>query len=248
MTGEPRQVDAPALPLRREPRFDATLDTEALLGEIVNRLRRERGLGLGAARARRLCRLHAERGPDRHDRRRRRIGSRRSRTYVYPSLTSRRRRCALLSLNALVTVDGDGAASSSHSRAAAIVIAEPCRPLGRARGAISSLCAERFRRHALSLGRPHQPRARLLGPGAACARSRGPCVRRAMPTCRRRSSAAPIDWRRGAKLRRGDLVFWDGHVGIMTSAQDFLHANAFHMAVVDEPFAEAQASASAAVA
>ena len=34
--GEPRQVGAPSLPLRREPRFDATLDTEALLGETVS--------------------------------------------------------------------------------------------------------------------------------------------------------------------------------------------------------------------
>jgi hypothetical protein len=42
------------------------------------------------------------------------------------------------------------------------------------------------------------------------------------------------------KLRRGDLVFWDGHVGIMTSAKDFLHANAFHMAVEIEPFAAAR--------
>ena len=33
--GELRQVGAPSLPLRREPRFDATLDTEALLGETV---------------------------------------------------------------------------------------------------------------------------------------------------------------------------------------------------------------------
>jgi hypothetical protein len=35
VAGEPRQVSAPSLPLRREPRFDATLDTEALLGETV---------------------------------------------------------------------------------------------------------------------------------------------------------------------------------------------------------------------
>ena len=33
--GEPRQVVAASLPLRREPRFDATLDTEALKGETV---------------------------------------------------------------------------------------------------------------------------------------------------------------------------------------------------------------------
>ena len=48
-----------------------------------------------------------------------------------------------------------------------------------------------------------------------------------------------IDWRKH-KLRRGDLVFWDGHVGIMTSEKDFLHANAFHMAVEVEPFARAR--------
>jgi cell wall-associated NlpC family hydrolase len=42
------------------------------------------------------------------------------------------------------------------------------------------------------------------------------------------------------ELRRGDLVFWEGHVGIMTSPADLLHANAFHMAVATEPFARAQ--------
>jgi cell wall-associated NlpC family hydrolase len=48
-----------------------------------------------------------------------------------------------------------------------------------------------------------------------------------------------IDLSRTA-LRRGDLVFWEGHVGIMTSGKDFLHANAFHMAVAAEPFAQAK--------
>ncbi len=50
----------------------------------------------------------------------------------------------------------------------------------------------------------------------------------------------PIDWQ-GATLARGDLVFWDGHVGIMTSATDLLHANAHHMAVAVEPLAQARA-------
>jgi cell wall-associated NlpC family hydrolase len=36
-------------------------------------------------------------------------------------------------------------------------------------------------------------------------------------------------------LERGDLVFWNGHVGIMTDAFMLLHANAYHMAVVAEP-------------
>ena len=36
-------------------------------------------------------------------------------------------------------------------------------------------------------------------------------------------------------LKRGDLVFWDGHVGIMADAANLLHANGFHMQVVLEP-------------
>jgi cell wall-associated NlpC family hydrolase len=40
-------------------------------------------------------------------------------------------------------------------------------------------------------------------------------------------------------LKRGDLVFWKGHVGILTRGDRLLHANAHHMAVVDEPLAAA---------
>lgn len=36
-------------------------------------------------------------------------------------------------------------------------------------------------------------------------------------------------------LRRGDLVFWKGHVGVMTSPKKLLHANLFHMEVAEEP-------------
>ena len=38
-----------------------------------------------------------------------------------------------------------------------------------------------------------------------------------------------------ADLRRGDLVFWKGHVGIMRDARTLLHANGWHMRVVSEP-------------
>lgn len=36
-------------------------------------------------------------------------------------------------------------------------------------------------------------------------------------------------------LRRGDLIFWKGHVGLMLSEDQFLHANAHHMATAIEP-------------
>jgi cell wall-associated NlpC family hydrolase len=40
-------------------------------------------------------------------------------------------------------------------------------------------------------------------------------------------------------LKRGDLVFWDGHVGIMTDERTLLHANGHHMMVVAEPLKDA---------
>jgi cell wall-associated NlpC family hydrolase len=42
-----------------------------------------------------------------------------------------------------------------------------------------------------------------------------------------------------ARLRRGDLIFWKGHVAIVRDKQSIVHANAFHMAVAIEPIGEA---------
>jgi cell wall-associated NlpC family hydrolase len=40
-------------------------------------------------------------------------------------------------------------------------------------------------------------------------------------------------------LRRGDLMFWTGHVAIIRDRATLLHANAFHMAAAIEPIADA---------
>jgi cell wall-associated NlpC family hydrolase len=37
------------------------------------------------------------------------------------------------------------------------------------------------------------------------------------------------------ELMRGDLIFWKGHIGIMTDPEHMLHANATHMAVTVDP-------------
>lgn len=42
-----------------------------------------------------------------------------------------------------------------------------------------------------------------------------------------------------AELRRGDLIFWKGHVGLMRSPTELLHANGHHLLVASEPLAEA---------
>jgi hypothetical protein len=53
----------------------------------------------------------------------------------------------------------------------------------------------------------------------------------------------PVD---RAQLRRGDLVFWRGHVAMMIDEARILHANAHHMAVRIEPLDEAIARIEAA--
>ncbi|MFW2829626.1 C40 family peptidase [Sphingomonas sp. ID0503] len=52
----------------------------------------------------------------------------------------------------------------------------------------------------------------------------------------RASIGVEID--RDAPLRRGDIVFFPGHVGLMTDESTLLHANAHWMAVVAEPLAD----------
>jgi cell wall-associated NlpC family hydrolase len=39
--------------------------------------------------------------------------------------------------------------------------------------------------------------------------------------------------------KRGDLVFWNGHVGIMLDETRLIHANAYHMQVEVEPLEDA---------
>lgn len=54
-----------------------------------------------------------------------------------------------------------------------------------------------------------------------------------------RDLGAPVSVDAG--LRRGDLVFWKGHVGIMRDAHTLLHANGASMQVTSEPLAQARA-------
>ena len=49
-----------------------------------------------------------------------------------------------------------------------------------------------------------------------------------------------------ASLRRGDLLFWKGHVAIARDTESLIHANAHHMMVAVEPAAEAIARIKAA--
>jgi cell wall-associated NlpC family hydrolase len=49
-----------------------------------------------------------------------------------------------------------------------------------------------------------------------------------------------------SELRRGDLVFWKGHVAIARDREMLIHANAYAMAAAIEPISEALARIAAA--
>ena len=185
--GEPRQVARAVLPLRREPRFDATLDTEALFGETLTVFDESEGWAWVQLDPRRLCRLHAERGAGaQHCRPTHRVSV--LRTYVYPVPDVKSPPLALLSLNARVTVRARTAGSSQLAgrgyrlrracRAASATPAAICR--GR-RGASSArpICGAAAPASAstarASCSSPWRPRAMPA---------------RAMPTCRPTNSAA----------------------------------------------------------
>ncbi len=55
-----------------------------------------------------------------------------------------------------------------------------------------------------------------------------------------------LDQRAATKLKRGDLIFWKGHVAIVRDADTIVHANAYHMATVIEGTREALARIKAA--
>jgi cell wall-associated NlpC family hydrolase len=73
---------------------------------------------------------------------------------------------------------------------------------------------------------------------------RRPCLRDS--DMQQRSIGEPVELHEIDALRRGDLVFWRGHVAIARDAETLVHANAHHMATAVEPTREAVARISAA--
>jgi cell wall-associated NlpC family hydrolase len=235
--GEPRQVVTPSLPLRREPRFDSILETEALKGETVTVFAESEGwawvqidrdLYVGYMPSEGLSASIVE---PTH-----RIAT--LRTYVYPEPDGKSPPLALLSLNALFT------AKAEEDRFLALedggyVFTPQALPVGEAVDDPVTV-AEAF------LGTPYLWGGRT-SIGLDCsglvqlAFEAGGYMAPRDADMQAAEFGDMIDWREGTELRRGDLVFWEGHVGIMTSGTHLLHANAFHMAVEIEPFAEASA-------
>lgn len=242
VAGERRSVGAASLPVRRDPRFDATLDTEALHGETVTVFDEREGWAWvqlehdGYVGYLPSAGLVVEAPPPTH-----RISV--LRTYVFPEPDSKVPPLALLSLNAMISV-AEAGERYLRLESGGYVYARHAVPLGE-HAADFVAVAEAF------VGTPYLWGGRTsvgldcsgLVQLAAAAAGRNVPRDADMQAA---EAGEPIAWQGESGLERGDLVFWDGHVGIMTSEEDFLHANAYHMSVVRERFREARARIRAA--
>jgi cell wall-associated NlpC family hydrolase len=243
VAGERRQVEAPALPLRRGPRFDATLDTEALFGETLTLFDESEGWAwVQLARDGYVGYMPSEGLATAVNTPTHRVAA--LRTYVYPSPDFKTPPLTLLSLNALVPVAGEEGRFLSL-KGGGFVIAEHMRKLEEyARDFVDVALAFRGTPYLwggrTSLGVDCSGLVQLASEAAGL-----PCPRDA--DMQAKEVGAPLEWQNPGALARGDLVFWDGHVGIMTSAQNLVHASAYHMVVVEEPLSKARTRIAASI-
>lgn len=226
--GEPRVVIDMSAPLRRAPRHDAPLDTEALYGERVTmydidgegwawgQIESDGYVGYLPANA-----LVAPGAKPTHV-------VRAPRTFLYHEPDIKTPPVMPLSFGSFVTVRKSeqefsfterGAISSKHlalvAERASDIVATAQKFLGTPYlwGGKTSLGLDCSALVQLSLS----------AAGIKCPRD---------SDMQEKALGEPVALE---KLQRGDLVFWKGHVAIAFDPETLIHANAFHMAVAIEP-------------
>jgi cell wall-associated NlpC family hydrolase len=235
VAGTRRRVAAAVAPLRRGPSPEAGLDTEALLGADVDiyaeadgfafaQLVRDGYVGYLPS----ACLGPAEREPTH------RVTA--LRTFLYPEPDLKRPVLGHLSLGARIAATGETAGYLETP--GGYVYAPHC-------ARVATVAPDYAGTAARLAGTPYLWGGRTTlgldcsGLVQLCLDAAGlPCPRDADMQARDLGQALPTDT---ADLRRGDLVFWRGHVGLMLDPETLIHANGHHMAVAAEPLAEAVA-------
>ncbi|MGE5512828.1 MAG: C40 family peptidase [Bacteroidota bacterium] len=236
VAGEERRVARAVIPLKSKPGGGGPLDNEVLFGERVKvfdeadgwawvQLQRDGYVGYVPAKA-----LSSELHPDTH-----RVSA--LGTFVYPVPDIKSAPIMHLTMNARLAAHGQKE-RFLELKTGGWVVARHVAELGRSARDFVEI-AERF------IGTPYLwgGRTRL---GLDCSGLLQIALEAAGRECPRDSDLqqaslgvdvlVPPDLE---GLERGDLVFWPGHVGIMTDGVMMVHANAHHMAVAIEPLRDA---------
>jgi hypothetical protein len=233
------QVCAPVAPLRRSPRLSAEQDSQLLFGERFEVLTECDGFAFGQCQRDGyvgfvdLDLLTTDLSMPTH-----RVASLRTYGFTQPSIKSLP--TGLYSLNALVRVeaiedklarvDGAGWLPVSHLAPIGQFDADP------------AAVAERFLGvpylwggvESLGLDCSGLVQQSLRACGRACPRD----------TDQQQSLGTPVE--ASESLKRNDLVFWRGHVGMMLDHVRLIHANGHHMAVTIESLEQVSARIMAA--
>ena len=231
-----RRVAEPVAPLRRAPAHDAMLETQALYGEEVAvfeenegwawvQLQRDSYVGYMPAAA-----LAAEAAPTH----RVVVLS----TFVYPKPNIKAPPLMALPLDARIEIKA-GEGEFCALAGGGFIYARHVAPLGAFEPDFVAV-AERF------LEAPYLWGGRTAQ-GLDCsalAQNALAAAGRSAPRDTDMLEAAlgsPVAFDQSlAGLKRGDLVFWKGHIGVMRDAAMLLHASGWHMQVVVEPLAGAR--------
>tara|TARA_R110000796_G_scaffold151610_1_gene268116 strand:+ start:421 stop:1272 length:852 start_codon:yes stop_codon:yes gene_type:complete len=230
------QVTAGVAAVRETPAADGRLATQALHGEIVDVFREEGAFGLLQCRRDRYCgwvRMEALSAPllqATH-----KVSSPGTHCYSAPDLKSAPR--FLLSHGARLSVSGREG-DWLHSDRGGWVHARHVAPVETLEDDPVAV-AERFLRTPYLWGGRESLGLDCTGLTQQAFEAAGVMLPRDSDMQFAWAGADIPDWRAPNALRRGDLVFWKGHVGIMTDADHLLHANAWHMAVAVEPLESA---------
>jgi cell wall-associated NlpC family hydrolase len=229
--GELREVAAPLLALHREPRFDARLDTQALMGEHVRvfdvregwawlQLESDGYVGYAAQDdliAVERAATHRVAVPS---------------TFMFPGPDIKSQPTVTLTMNARIAVIGRDE-RFAHLANGRFVVASHLKPLGE-NAADFVAVAESYRhvpylwggKSVLGLDCSGLVQLSLQAAGIASPRD---------TDMQEERLGRPLPKDDLKSLKRGDLVFWDDHVGIMSDARMLLHANGHFMQVTLEP-------------
>ncbi|KUL95154.1 peptidase P60 [Bosea sp. WAO] len=233
----PMRVVLPVTPLRREPRPDAALDTQALAGEQVRVYEQHEGWAWGQLVGDSYVgyipedALAGDAAVPTH-----RV--RALRTFVYPGPSIKLPPLEDLSLGAMLAITGESGDFFVTARGGHVFKQHLCTRDVHEPDFVG--VAERFLEvpylwgGKTSLGLDCSALVQLALAAAGMAAPRDSDLQE-------KGLGEPVTFDEDLTgLQRGDLVFWKGHVGIMTDPETLLHATAFSMSVIREPLRPAR--------